>query len=44
MYAFGEHALDVLGLSNEDVESIMSELVDKVGEEDDEDEVEQFSS
>lgn len=44
MYAFEEHTLDVLGLSNEDVESIMSELVDKVGEEDDEDEVEQFSS
>ena len=44
MYAFEEHTLDALGLSNEDVESIMSELADKVGEEDDEDEVEQFSS
>ncbi len=30
MYVFEENTLDVLGISNEDVESIMSELADKI--------------
>lgn len=30
MYEFEEHTLDILGLSKEDVESIMSELADKI--------------
>ncbi len=32
MYVFEEHTLDILGLNKEDVESIMSELVDKTQE------------
>ncbi len=30
MYAFEEKTLDILGISKEDVESIMSELADKM--------------
>ena len=30
MYVFEENTLDVLGLSKEDMESIMSELTDKI--------------
>jgi hypothetical protein len=33
MYTFEDNTLEVLGLSNEDVESVMSELADKIQEE-----------
>jgi hypothetical protein len=38
MYEFEENTLDVLGLNKEDVESIMSELADKIQSEEEDEE------